>query len=176
MSQAAPKIAPETLARIDVALPPDAKREIVEHTQEDDPRLWVPRGDNVWFRPLLFNVVQGSWVNLTRAERGGIISRHRHPAPVTGYTLDGEWGYIEHEWTARPGTFIFEPAGETHTLIVKPEPGHMLTLFHNFGPLLMVDEQGRQTGYEDVFTRIERVRDHYRSVGLGDDVLDRIIR
>ncbi|PCI44028.1 MAG: hypothetical protein COB51_10795, partial [Moraxellaceae bacterium] len=41
----------------------------------------------------------------------GIVSRHRHPAMVTGYTLDGAWGYLEHDWVATKGTFIFEPAG-----------------------------------------------------------------
>ena len=39
----------------------------------------------------------------------------------------------------------------------------------------MVDENGNQTGYEDVFTRIEKVKTHYQSVGLSSDVLDRII-
>ena len=161
---------------LDVALPPEAKQELVHHTADDDERYWVPRGNNVWFRPLQFNVTQGSWVNLVKASREGIIGRHRHPAPVTGFTLEGCWGYIEHDWTAKPGTFIFEPAGETHTLIVKPEPGNMLTLFHNFGPLIMVDEEGRQTGFEDVFTRIAQVKAHYETVGLGADVVDRLIR
>ncbi|MCH9669957.1 MAG: phytanoyl-CoA dioxygenase family protein [Gammaproteobacteria bacterium] len=40
---------------------------------------------------------------------------------MTGYTFEGSWGYVEHEWTATAGTFIFEPAGETHTLVVRPE-------------------------------------------------------
>ena len=161
---------------LDVALPPEAKRELVNHTADDDERYWVPRGDNVWFRPLLFNVTQGTWVNLIKASREGVIGRHRHPAPVTGFTLEGCWGYIEHDWTAKPGTFVYEPAGETHTLIVKPEPGKMLTLFHNFGPLIMMDEDGRQTGFEDVFTRIARVKKHYEKVGLGADVVDRLIQ
>ena len=40
----------------------------------------------------------------------------------------------------------------------------MLTLFHNFGPLIMVDENGDQTGYEDVFTRMEKVKSHYKKL------------
>jgi quercetin dioxygenase-like cupin family protein len=159
-----------------IALPPEAKRELVTHTADDDERYWVPRGDNVWFRPLLFNVTQGSWVNITKARKHGVIGRHRHPAPVTGFTLEGRWGYLEHDWTAKPGTMVYEPAGETHTLIVKPEPGHMTTLFHNFGPLIMVDETGKQTGFEDVFTRLERTKQHYAEVGLGADALERLIR
>ena len=43
------------------------------------------------------------------------------------------------------------------------------------GPLIMVDENGNQTGYEDVFTRIEKVKSHYKKAGVGMDILDRII-
>ena len=64
-----------------------------------------------------------------------------------GGSLAIAWGYLEHDWIATKGTFIFEPAGETHTLVVDPKVGHMTTLFHNMGPLLYVDENGKQTGY-----------------------------
>ena len=39
----------------------------------------------------------------------------------------------------------------------------------------MVDENGHQTGYEDVFTRIEKVKAHYEKVGVSMDTLDRMI-
>lgn len=171
MSTAAPSV-----QRITAALPPDAVPEIVLDAALDDERLWVPRGNDVWSMPLMFSVTQGSWVNITRARGAGVISRHRHSAPVTGYTLDGAWGYLEHEWTARKGTFIFEPPGETHTLMVRPEAGHMMVLFHNFGPLISVDEAGNTTGFVDVFTRIDVCRRHYEKVGLGADYVDRLIR
>jgi len=168
--------AASSVQRITAALPPDAVPEIVLDADFDDERLWVPRGNDVWSMPLMFSVTQGSWVNITRARGEGVISRHRHSAPVTGYTLDGAWGYLEHEWTARKGTFIFEPPGETHTLMVRPEAGHMTVLFHNFGPLISVDEDGNTTGFVDVFTRIEVCRSHYEQVGLGADYVDRLIR
>jgi quercetin dioxygenase-like cupin family protein len=161
---------------IHLALPPDAVAEIVHEADTGDQRLWVPRGENVWSLPLMFSVTQGSWVNVTRARGDGVISRHRHASPVTGFTLDGAWGYLEHEWTARRGTFVFEPPGETHTLVVRPEAGHMTVLFHNFGPLMNVDGEGRVTGYVDVFTRIEVCRRHYEEVGLGADYVQRLIR
>lgn len=164
------------LNHLAIPLPPDAVHEIVNHTAQDDERMWMRMGESVWSRPLLFNVTQGWWVNLTKATATGVVSRHRHPAPVTGYTLDGSWGYLEHDWVARKGTFIFEPPGETHTLVVLPEAGHMLTLFHNFGPVLYVDEQGRQTGFEDVFTRLARYKKHCNEVGLGEAFVKPIIR
>ena len=164
------------LNHLAIPLPPEAVPEIVNHTAADDERMWMRMSEHVVSRPLLFNVTQGWWVNLTKASRAGVVSRHRHPAPVTGYTLDGSWGYLEHDWVARKGTFIFEPPGETHTLVVHPEAGHMLTLFHNFGPVLYVDEQGKQTGFEDVFTRLARYKKHCVAAGLGEDFVKRITR
>lgn len=158
------------------ALPDEAVRELVLEADLDNERAWVPRGDNVWSLPLLFNVNQGSWVNITRAKGDGVISRHRHPAAVTGFTLEGAWGYLEHDWTAQAGTFVFEPPGETHTLVVRSKPGHMLVLFHNFGPLIKVDAKGKMVGFEDVFTRLESSKAHYEKVGLGADYATRLVR
>ena len=39
--------------------------------------------------------------------------------------MRGHWRYLEHDWVAKPGTFIYEPAGEAHTLVItedSPEP------------------------------------------------------
>lgn len=178
---------PVSTAPVKVPLPEYAVPEIVADVDFDDERLWVPRGDDVESLPLLFSVTQGSWVNITRARGDGIISRHRHSSPVTGYTLSGAWGYLEHEWTASAGTFIYEPPGETHTLVVKPDPAasvetagentnQMMVLFHNFGPLMHVDNQGEVTGYVDVFTRLESCKAHYVKCGLGGDYIERLIR
>lgn len=159
-----------------VPLPPEAAPELIEEVNFDDEREWMPTGENISVRPLFFNVLQGMWVNLLKASGDGIVSRHRHPAPVTGYTLDGTWGYVEHDWVAKAGTFIFEPAGETHTLYCKGDAGHMLVLFHNFGPILFVDEHGEQTGYEDVFTRLEKYKAHCKQVGLPEEFWQRLVR
>lgn len=157
-------------------LPPDAVNELVLDADLDNERLWVPRGDNIWSLPLMFNVTSGAWVNITRASGDAVISRHRHSSPVTGFTLDGTWGYLEHEWTARKGTFIFEPPGETHTLVVRPEAGHMTVLFHNFGPLMTVNAEGEVCDYVDVFKRIEVCRAHYKKIGMPSDHIDKLIR
>ena len=52
----------------------------------------------------------------------------------------------------------------------------MITLFHISGVMLYVDPWGKQTGYEDVFSKIDMCREHYRKVGLDDTVLDDVIR
>src|SRR5688572_19452111 len=102
----------------------------------DDERLWVPQAPAVWFRPLILNTVNGEWVNLLRVRRAGVLSRHRHPAPVYGYVIKGSWRYREHPWVAHQGSFVFEPPGEIHTLVVDEETDEMITLFHVIGALI----------------------------------------
>ena len=129
----------------------------------DDERLWVPQAPNVWFRPLLLNTVNGEWVNLLRVKRAGMLSRHRHPAPVHGYVIRGSWRYLEHDWVAREGMYVFEPPGEIHTLVVDPDVPEMITLFHVCGAVIYYDEQMRPTGHDDVHTKLDLARRHYEA-------------
>lgn len=154
------------------------QREIAVPAIPDDERVWVPQAPQVWFRPLLLNTVTGSWCNLLRVRKSGVLSRHIHPSWVTGYVIRGAWRYLEHDWVAREGSFVYEPPGEIHTLVVDETAGapEMITQFNIHGAMVYVDDQGRQTGYEDVFTKIEMCRRHYADVGLGTDFVDQFIR
>jgi 2,4'-dihydroxyacetophenone dioxygenase len=149
--------------------------DLVETVLDPDERLWVPMGEGVWVRPLLFDTAHGAWVNVMRTETVGVIARHRHAAPVHGYVIDGSWHYLEQEWKAAPGKYVFEPAGDTHTLHIDDAArGH--TMFWIAGAMTSVDEKGELTGYADVFTRIEEARRHFEAVGLGTDYVERLIR
>jgi hypothetical protein len=142
----------------------------------EDERLWVPLGNGVFSRPLQFNATAGEYIHILRVTRSGIVQRHRHAGPVHGYVLKGSWHYLEHDWRALEGTYVFEPPGETHTLVVPEDCGEMLTLFHVAGALIYVDPDGVATGYDDVFTRTAVARAHYASCGLGEDFVDQFIR
>ena len=137
---------------------------------------WYPIGTLGHVRPLLFDVKNGGWISLLKAQGEGTIQRHRHAAPVTGWTMDGTWGYREHDWIARAGSFIYEPAGHIHTLYIHPEQARMTALFHVYGPLLYIDGQGNAEGYDDVFTRLDTYSAHCRAVGLGEDWVRSLIR
>ncbi|MEM9394564.1 MAG: 2,4'-dihydroxyacetophenone dioxygenase family protein [Pseudomonadota bacterium] len=157
--------------------PQDAQEEIViPEAVTSDERIWVPQAENVSFRPLCLNRSQGYWMNLLRVRKSGVLSRHRHPQPVHGFVLKGRWHYLEHDWEAREGGYVFEPPGETHTLVVPDDVDEMITYFQVNGVMLYVDPYGKTMGYEDVFTKIEMCRQHYERVGLGADYVERFIR
>lgn len=143
---------------------------------EMDERLWVPQGPDVWFRPILLSVSQGYFVNLLRVRKSGILSRHRHAGPVHATVLKGRWHYLEHPWWAEEGGYAYEPPGDIHTLEVPSDVQEMITMFHVTGAYIYVDVDGNTTGVEDVFSKLEKARAHYREVGLGEDFVDQFIR
>ena len=157
---------------------PGIRPEIAEQAIPDDERVWVPQAPDVWFRPLLLNTVTGSWCNLLRVRKSGVLSRHIHPSWVTGLVLKGAWRYLEHDWVASEGSFVYEPPGEIHTLVVDEASGaqEMITFFNIHGAMVYVDEQGKVTGYEDVHSKLAMCRQHYEACGLGAGYVDRFVR
>ena len=137
---------------------------------------WVPQATDVSFKPLVLNVTEGYYVNLLRVRASGVLSRHRHSGPVHAFTLRGEWHYLEHDWVAMAGDYVFEPPGETHTLVVPDHVTEMITLFHVTAGYTYVDPQGQPLGYEDVFTKLANAREHYERLGLGADHANRYVR
>lgn len=160
-----------------MSAPPEALPDIVVQAAHDveDERLWVPQTECLSFRPLCLCVSQGYYVNLLRFKGGGVLGCHRHPSPVHAHTITGTWGYEEHDWQAGPGTYVFEPPGETHTLVVGED--EMITLFHVTGALLYCDPVTLEvTGYDDVFTKLEKAKRHYEACGLGADYVQQFVR
>lgn len=142
----------------------------------DDERVWVPQAPNVWFRPLLLNTVSGGWCNLLRVRKSGVLSRHRHPMMVVGYVIKGKWFYREHDWIATEGSFVYEPPGEVHTLEVPADCAEMITFFNIQGAMIYLNDANEQTGFEDVWTKIDMCRAHYAANGMGADYVDQFVR
>ncbi|MEN8375647.1 MAG: 2,4'-dihydroxyacetophenone dioxygenase family protein [Gemmatimonadota bacterium] len=143
----------------------------------DDDRLWIPYGETAWFQPCHFNVTTGGFTAVLKALPGTVVPKHYHVSTVQGYTLQGTWRYLEHDWIASAGTFIFEPAGEAHTLVVPEDATEpMITLFVVSGALVYVDDAGDFVAYEDGFTLLELARQHCREQGLDLARLDALIR
>ena len=160
-----------------LAMPRDALPEIVipDAIPEDD-RLWVPQAENVWFRPLCLNRSQGYWMNLLKVRKAGVLSRHRHPNTVHGFVLKGRWRYLEHDWEAREGGYVFEPPGETHTLVVPEDVEEMITFFYAGGSLVYLEDDDNILLIEDNVQLVEMCREHFEKVGLGGDFVLNFVR
>ncbi|MEW1661057.1 2,4'-dihydroxyacetophenone dioxygenase family protein [Streptomyces sp. NPDC093707] len=115
---------------------------------------WLPFVPHVMIKHLTFDVRSNSAVNVLWVQAGGSLGCHRHRGPVSGYVLEGSWRYQEYDWVGRPGDFIRESPGRTHTLV--SDEG-MKTVFWLNGPVEFLDEQGQVAEVADVFWFI----DHY---------------
>ncbi len=155
------------------------REQFTTDTNLKDDRLWVPYVENVWFQACRFNVSSGGFANVLKILPGSQLNPHYHVAEVVGYTLQGTWHYLEHDWVATAGTFIYEPPGEAHTLVVpKDAKEPMITFFNLNGGLIYLDsvKDGKIVGYDDGFTLLELARKHYHEVGLDQRLLDAMIR
>ena len=126
---------------------------------------WVEQAPGVFFKPLRLSPKSGTWVNILHVERAGRISRHRHLGAVQAWVLAGSWRYLEHDWVAHPGDFVFEGVGDVHTLVVDPA-GAMETLFVIDGPYEYVDDNGNVTGVESAESKLASYRQHCEANGL----------
>jgi quercetin dioxygenase-like cupin family protein len=156
-----------------------SREHFIANIDLEDDSLWVPYAEGVWFQPCHFNVTTGGFSVVLKGLPGAKLGTHYHVGTVHGYTLRGHWRYLEHDWIAKPGTFIYEPAGEAHTLVVtddSPEP--MVTFFVVSGGLIYLDkpENGNFAAYEDGFSALDLCRKYYREAGLDVSRLDELVR
>lgn len=133
---------------------------------QSDELPWVPQGDRVWFKPLRFDLANGRWINLLKVTKNGKVNRHRHSGgQVLGYVIQGSWHYLEREWVARAGTFIYEPPGDIHTLVVDGAE-EMLTLFILEGVIQYLDDDDNIIYQDDVFSKLDRYLTFCREQGI----------
>jgi hypothetical protein len=156
-----------------------SREHFITNTNLEDDRLWVPYATGVWFQPCWFNVTSGGFSVVLKGLPGSMVGTHYHVGTVHGYTMRGHWRYLEHDWIAKPGTYIYEPAGEAHTLVITEDsPESMVTLFVVEGGLIYLDKgvNGSFAAYEDGFSLLALTRKYYRDAGLDVGQLDLMVR
>jgi 2,4'-dihydroxyacetophenone dioxygenase len=135
---------------------------------------WVPFTENhsCHFKPLRFDLNTGTWIYLFKIKSNQVLGRHRHTGgAVIGYNIQGKWRYEGRNWVATPGTFIFEPPGDIHTLITEEE--EVVTLFILSGSLQYFDENNQIVGQDDIYTVLEKYRDYcvLHGIQTRDDLI-----
>ncbi|MFJ5520964.1 2,4'-dihydroxyacetophenone dioxygenase family protein [Streptomyces griseoluteus] len=126
-------------SRIQLAAPLDT----VNRREEDLP--WVPLDENTDTKVTHVNLKTGMWVVRNRMKPGVQVQTHKHNGPVFAFTVSGTWSYLESpEQVNGPGSYLFEPAGSTHTLKVADDsdgPADVWFLIH--GSNLNLDADGK---------------------------------
>ncbi|MFD2328181.1 2,4'-dihydroxyacetophenone dioxygenase family protein [Cohnella sp. GCM10020058] len=129
---------------------------------------WVPFDEgtaNCYFKPLRFDLSTGTWIYLFKIKSNTVLARHRHTGgSVIGYNLQGQWRYEGRDWIAKPGTFIFEPPGDIHTLITNQE--EVITLFILGGSLQYFDDNDQIIGQDDIYSVLKKYMDYCGATGI----------
>ncbi|MRI34232.1 hypothetical protein EOPP23_14655 [Endozoicomonas sp. OPT23] len=111
---------------------------------------WVDQGMGIGFKILRVCNQTGSWVTMNRFPPGTLLPKHRHSGAVTAFTLQGRWGYQEHDFLATEGSVIREPANSAHTLIVPESTDEDAVVFFCIdGSLTNFGEDGSVWGIAD---------------------------
>ena len=142
----------------------------------DDERYYVPLSETVGTRPVWISISQNSWCDVLLATGAGLVNRHYHPHEVFAYTISGKWGYLEHDWVATAGDFVYETPGEAHTLVAYESDEPMKVHFKVKGPLIWLDEKGDAVDFFDVHQYIDICKEHYEKVGIGADFVETLFR
>lgn len=110
------------------------------HVGRDDLPM-VDAGGGVELQLLQVDVELGLWVVRNRFAPGVKVPRHKHTGVVHAVTAAGTWRYLEYPEVNRAGSYLFEPAGSIHTLVV-PEDNTEVTevVFAIYGANLNLDE------------------------------------
>ncbi|MBN8829396.1 MAG: 2,4'-dihydroxyacetophenone dioxygenase family protein [Sphingomonadales bacterium] len=166
------------LKPIEKVFQPDALPElyVAKASDMEDERYYVPISDTVFTKPIWISPARNQWCDILMAKGPGLVNRHYHPHGVFAYTISGKWGYLEHDWVATAGDFVYETPGEGHTLVAYEHEEPMRVHFNVTGPLIWLDEQGESVGYFDVHSYIAMCKAHYEAVGIGADYLERLYR
>jgi hypothetical protein len=83
---------------------------------------FVDVGDGSEIQLLQCDVEAGLWVVRTRFAPGYRVQTHKHTGEVFAFTIAGSWHYEEYpEDVNGPGSYLFEPAGSVHTLVVPAQ-------------------------------------------------------
>ena len=109
---------------------------------------WVDQGYGIEMKMLRVCDASGQWIILNRFPPGTQLPAHRHSGSVIAYTLKGQWGYLESDFTSRAGSVVFEPANTSHTLKVADDE-QAEVFFVIQGSLVHLDEQGKVLGVAD---------------------------
>ncbi len=121
-------------------------------------------------------LITGYLMSILRVRNSGDLSRHRHPKPVHGFVLKFRWHYLQCDWRAEEGGYVYQPPGETHTLVVPEGVEEMMAYFQVNGMMCYVDLWGEDLGHEEVFTKIDPCEKHFEKVGLGADFVGQFMR
>lgn len=76
---------------------------------------FTPYSDKFMLKLIKVDPIGGQWIALLKVPPNSELPLHHHAGTVMVWTIAGRWRYLEHDWVATPGSFVYETAGTRHT-------------------------------------------------------------
>ncbi|RIX70689.1 2,4'-dihydroxyacetophenone dioxygenase family protein [Acidovorax cavernicola] len=134
----------------------------------DDETPWMPYtpyDENTLVKYFKIDPVRGESIVMLKSPPRGKKPKHHHTGTVIVYTIQGAWKYIEHDWTARAGSVVYETAGTVHTPIGVSDEA-TITLSIVTGELLYLDDDNKIIAQSNWKTNMERYLNHCKKHGI----------
>jgi 2,4'-dihydroxyacetophenone dioxygenase len=135
----------------------------VNSSEQESP--WVPFGPHAAIRHLLFDTRHNIFSNILWMKSAGVIGTHKHRGTVVMLCLEGSARYLEYDWVAGPGDFIYETPGLIHTL-VSDDPNGVRLFGWLQGPIEFYDDKGNFVETTDVWWFINHYETYCREHGI----------
>ncbi len=134
---------------------------------------FVDIGDGTLIQLLMVDLSQNIWITRNRMQPGTRVIKHYHTGPVYAFTLQGKWFYDEYPETVNEaGSFLFEPAGSVHTLVIpKEQEDETIVWFLIHGTNINIDETGDVVSIADAFNVLEGYRYLCTEQGKSSDAV-----
>lgn len=127
-----------------------------------DDRPWIPTfyGEQKYIR---LNLDTGEWILFARIGPGHQVPYHKHHGGLNLYVLEGELNFVDEEWVAGPGTYVYEPPGNTH--VELSEQGVFMLVWSQ-GPLEFLNPDNTPLEVRDCVAWKAEIEEFHRSSGI----------
>lgn len=138
---------------------------------EDLPWAEAPDGTAIKLQHVDLN--SNLWISVTRLPPGARVVTHYHTGHVYAVTLKGRWFYEETpDAVSEPGSYLFEPAGSTHTLCTPADvDGDTLVWFAVLGANINLSDDGKVVSVVDARSALEMYETYCDALGLDCSAL-----
>ncbi|MEM1132129.1 MAG: 2,4'-dihydroxyacetophenone dioxygenase family protein [Pseudomonadota bacterium] len=139
----------------------------------DEDLPWAEAGDGSAIKLLHVDLNTNMWISLTRLPPGHQVITHFHTGLVYAVTLQGRWYYAESpDDVSEPGSYLFEPAGSTHTLCTpKDVEGDTIVWFAIIGANINLGPDGEFVSMVDARSALDMYENYCDILGLDHSKL-----
>lgn len=108
---------------------------------------WLPLAPKVWIKLVKLVSETGGYTVIVRAEKGGVLPRHRHVDSAEIYVIRGDGRHPQTGHFSQ-GDYVSERKGAVHDPLVFEEEVEMLMI--SSGPSMFIDDEGNDLFSMDI--------------------------